>query len=238
MEQPFLFERIQCPTKLEGLYSLRYQVYCEERGFIPKETCPDQLESDHYDQRSLHFGAYMSDNGEVAGTVRFVLADQLNELPMFGRCIVDPDLLPPDVNAGNSAEISRLAVSKQALRRSSLARHLARKNLGQPLRSPRRQATLPEPILGLYTALYQHTKRAGLKYWFAAMEPSLAKLVSRSQFHFDPIGPEVDYYGPVRPYLASVDFVDQALLQNAPELLARLTEGLEPHFTANLFRNQ
>lgn len=236
MEHYFYFERIKAPLKLEALYSLRYKVYCEERGFIPKEMCPDQRETDRYDDRSLHFGAYLLD-GEVAGTVRLVKAPTINELPLFKRCAIDREALPYGVNGSNSAEISRLAVSKHMRRRRGDGTYSSDSPQTQPvsLRSGKRRVC-PELILGLYKAMYHETKRSGIKYWFAAMEPSLAKLLSRFYFQFEEIGPEVDYYGLVRPYVASVEDIEWAVHNRDPDLLSNFTDGLEDRYMPHLTR--
>ena len=36
-------------------YNLRYQVYCDEMGFEDKDSFPDKMESDEWDDNSVHF---------------------------------------------------------------------------------------------------------------------------------------------------------------------------------------
>jgi len=235
MEHYFYFEKADNAAQLEALYSLRYQVYCEERGFIPKDRYPDGRESDQYDDNSLHFGAYLS-GGQVAGTVRLIKDDAVQQLPLFVKCDINEADLPADISGANSAEISRLAVSKEVRRRNGDG------NLGvnaqairpMPMGRMGKRRLCPELILGLYKSMYHETKRRGIKYWLAAMEPSLAKLLSRFHFHFQEIGPEVDYYGIVKPYLANVEDIEWAVHNHDPELLKGFTEGLEPEFIPNL----
>jgi ubiquinone/menaquinone biosynthesis C-methylase UbiE/N-acyl-L-homoserine lactone synthetase len=54
---------------LEKVWRLRYQVYCIELGFEPKNQ--SGLEKDVYDQYAMHFLA-MDENNNVVGTLRFV----------------------------------------------------------------------------------------------------------------------------------------------------------------------
>ena len=67
-----------------------------------------------------------------------------------------------------------------------------------------RRAKKPELVLGLYRAMYQHSLRAGIAYWYAAMERGLARALLKYHIEFQCIGPEADYFGPVAPYLASL----------------------------------
>jgi len=233
MEHYFYFEKADTATQLEALYSLRYQVYCEERGFIPKEMCPDRMESDQYDDKSLHFGAYLN-GGQVAGTVRLVKEDLIQQLPLFVKCDINESDLPGDISGANSAEISRLAVSKEVRRRKGDGDLGVNVQAMRPMGRNGKRRICPELILGLYKSMYHETKRRGIKYWLAAMEPSLAKLLSRFHFQFQEIGPEIDYYGIVKPYLANVEDIEWAVYSHDPQLFASFAEGLEPQYIPNL----
>jgi hypothetical protein len=67
------------------------------------------------------------------------------------------------------------------------------------------------------------------------MEPSLVKLLRRINIQFKEIGPEVDYYGSVKPYIASVSDIEWSIYTHSPELFASFTNGLDltyiPTFT-------
>jgi len=78
--------------------------------------------------------------------------------------------------------------------------------------------------------MYQFSKRQGLTHWLAAMEKTLLRLLHRYQFGFKPIGPEVDYYGPVTPYLAEIAQMEEGVRQRHPELFAQFAQGLAPEF--------
>ena len=50
------------------------------------------------------------------------------------------------------------------------------------------------------------------------MEKRLARPLDRMGFHFEPVGPETDYYGPVTTYIAALRQLEDAL-QNANRFL-------------------
>jgi N-acyl amino acid synthase of PEP-CTERM/exosortase system len=223
----FEFAPLDESAALAESYAIRFQVYCRERAFLPEAAYPDERESDTYDARASHFGGFYRD-GSLAGTVRLVHGP-LDTLPLQSKCTVDPATLPADAASARVAEISRLAVSK-AFRRRVTDDVLPGMNDGpeQPAAHPQRRRNCPELVLGLYKILYHETKRQRIDYWFAAMESSLAKLLNRFHFEFRPIGPEIDYYGPVRPYVASLSHLEVEVLKHCPDLFWSFMEGLEP----------
>jgi N-acyl amino acid synthase of PEP-CTERM/exosortase system len=237
MEQYFHIERTEHPEKLKAVYYLRYQVFCEERGFIPKQMCPDQLEMDEYDKMSLHFAAYYIKDQKVTGTVRLVKGDDLEQMPLGKKCRIDRGLLPIGFKQTKCAEISRLAVSKRMRRRATDGHYPQEKEDDSPTHDKSdKRAKFPEIIMGLYKALYQETKLHGIEHWLAAMEPSLVKLLRRLNIQFQEIGPEADYYGVVRPYIASVSDFEWALYTRSPELYSKFSDGLEQGYIPSFVR--
>src|SRR6185437_3065207 len=83
------------------VFGIRHAVYCEELGYEPVRD--DRLESDIFDQRSVHCLLQSVTSGEYVGCVRVVLADRINlEQPLpfedlcddsIDRAIVDPGKL-------------------------------------------------------------------------------------------------------------------------------------------------
>lgn len=226
----FSFKRLQTAEELAESYRLRWQVYCLERGFLPAEDYPKKQETDRYDARSLHFGAFYCRTGELVGTLRLIVTD-LEELPIFHHCQIDRGRLPSAV-ARQCGEISRLAVSKQLRRRKGDGHY----GLAEAADAPREAASAdrrvsprrPQIVMGLYKALYQESLRHGVQYWFAAMETSLSRLLERFHFSFDVMGPEVDYYGPVTPYIAAIRNLERSVYRHHPEMLREFTDQLEP----------
>ena len=231
----FDFMALDNTTYLSGSYALRYDVYCQEQNFLDASNYPDGLEIDEFDKTSLHVGS-VNRSGVLVGTLRLVKSSPLS-FPFMENCeifdeykhLCDPE--NPDIV--KAAELSRLAVSKTYRRRKgdglyglvSQPDNPSEEDEARIFRSRR-----PEIVLGLYKAMYQQSKRQGINIWFAAMEKTLLRLLSRFRFTFTPIGPEVDYYGPVTPYFADIEAIERQVFENMPELFAEFVDGLEPEF--------
>jgi len=77
----------------------------------------------------------------------------------------------------------------------------------------RRHTNRPVIFLGMIKILYQASKRNGFDYWVAAMEQSLIRHLVKWQIVFQPIGPEIDYYGPISPYFVEVANIERRMSQ-------------------------
>ncbi len=206
------------PAYLEATYKMRYSVYCREKQFLKESDYPNKLEIDPYDKHAMHFAA-INDEGLVKGTARLVCPPD-GKFPMLDHCQLYQPL--PE----KTGEVSRMAISKKF--RVDLGTdafgttqifddHDERKFLRR----------LRQGIaLGLYKAIFQEGAKAGIKHCAVAMEPALAKLLERNFLVFEPIGPEVDYFGPVRPYLLSVKNLTSALKDKNPDMYHEFHAGL------------
>lgn len=213
----FNFQCVDGTPELSETFRLRYQVYCLERDFLSAGDYPTGSETDAYDPCSEHFSAY-DRYKQIAGSVRLVRWSPELGYPFQAHCPVFSDAwLPPNEQA---QEISRLVVSKQYRRRQGdnwlgiseadpleLPEDIAAKRGGHPI-----------IVLGLYREMYRYSKKNGIQYWYAAMERSLARLLGRYGFDFKPIGPQIDYYGPVAIYLASLADLEARVSTESPHL--------------------
>lgn len=214
------------PALLEASYRLRYQVYCHERRFLPSQYYPDGLETDVFDKHAVHIGVLNAADCLVA-TARLVPRTE-DGLPMFGHCSV---LVGHPALADTRApivEVSRLAVSRQYNRRKG-DEHYALEGGGTTTTGERRREG-GEIVMTLYRALYQASKRHGFTHWLAATERSLQRLVVRYRFPFKQVGPEVDYFGLVAPYLMDLAEFDAEILSGQVPALREFLDGLEPRF--------
>lgn len=197
-------------------YALRYEVYCNERNFLQAENYPSKLEMDHFDAHAIHIGA-ISPEGELVGTLRLVLPSAQG-LPLLEHCALfkeDSHFSSPWYLS--SAEISRLAV----LRAGAKAHSGQQKNRVSVDASMHaicsNTAAVRDKLLitwGLYQAMYRVSKMRGITHWLASMEKSLWRLLNLQGIQFKAIGPEVDYYGPVSPYLANIAQVEATVQVN------------------------
>ncbi len=214
--------------ELEKLYQLRYDVYCMQKGFLDPANYPDKLETDVFDQHSLHFGAF-DKLGNALGTLRLIQNSDIG-FPMLDHCEIDV----PDEILQKAGEISRLAVSKMIRKRRGDGEYgmvLEGGPVDEKIKSPprhNRRRHRPAIVVGLYKNLYQESRKNGITHWLAVMEPGLLKLLKRFHFNFEVIGPEVDYYGPVRPYMVSLESIEDQVYNSSRPFYAAFVKGLPP----------
>jgi N-acyl-L-homoserine lactone synthetase len=196
------------PELMEASYRLRYQVYCVERSFLKAADYPEQLERDEFDRYSLHVGV-VDRSGELMATTRLIRVSMWG-LPLFRHCRIFPDETGLYQETNRIAEVSRLCVS----------RHLKQRGHGK--------ASVASM---LYRALYQVSKRARFTHWLVATEHSLQRRVTEFGFPFRAIGPSVDYFGPVVPYLMDLQEFDRVIVSGTRPALASFPDGLEPEYS-------
>jgi N-acyl amino acid synthase of PEP-CTERM/exosortase system len=215
------------PQLLSDSYNLRYQVYCLERGFLPAEDYPDQLETDVFDRYSVHIGV-VNLQGDIVATARLVESSAAG-LPMFQHCSLFSDSTSLYQRARRVVEVSRLSVSRRYNRRAGDGFYSLQGATDRNDGPERRGGG--EIVLTLYKALYQASKRLGFTHWVAATERSLQRLVAKYGFPFKAIGPETDYYGLVAPYLMDLQEFDRVILSHRIPMLDDFLDGLEPEFS-------
>ena len=222
-------------SAFEEIARLRYDVYCEECKYLEASAYQSGRETDGYDEHSLHISA-QSREGTVVGTVRLVFANQAQIFPFEEHCTLFPDMkLPPREEC---AEVSRLIVKKSFRRRpgdslqgvsKEFQEHGNAQEIAPQTRSvitpkKERRSSSPQIMLGMYREMYRYSCQNGVRYWYAAMEKGLARLLDRMGFQFMPVGPETDYYGPVTTYIADLRQVEAAL-NNANRFLLAWFKG-------------
>ncbi len=93
---------------LNNAFSLRYEIFGEELGYINKENYPDRTEKDDFDGLETTANFVASMNSQTVGTVRLI---ENTGLPFNIEQYVDIDDLKKDKNI-NLAEASRFCVRK------------------------------------------------------------------------------------------------------------------------------
>lgn len=222
---PKVFSCASSSSVLHAAQALRYQVYCHEARFLDPDDYPNGIEIDGYDEHSCHFVVARNVGGAVVGTMRLILPGK-NTFPLDEHCILTPEKMA-GIPRDKTAEISRLAMSKKY--RRDVDAHKACRDRRKHLQDPDNwfDANL---IFELYRLMYQQSKRSGIEYWLAAMGKPLERLLSRCSLVFTQIGPEVDYYGPVTPYLGVISEIEQHLTRTNPPLLRYMLQGLEDEY--------
>lgn len=227
MDEKFTFKKIVSPEELLESYKLRFQVYCRERHFIRESDYPDGVETDGFDKYSLHFGAFDRE-GALVGAVRLILP-YCAQFPIEEHCLslnIDKNL----IKRPECAEVSRLTISKLFRRRADDGLYYGPQISDQQVKDKgtifmRRVRPM---AFGLYRAMYQESKRIGVRHWYALMEKSLWLLLKIHGFVFTPIGQEVDFYGMVMPYIVGLSDLEKNVHAKFPQFFAYFMEGLEP----------
>lgn len=221
------------PDLIETAYALRYQVYCEETRFEDPRQFPDRLERDDYDDRSVHALVRHRPTDSFIGVVRLVLPDPGDPevpFPIEKNCGDGLDrgvLRRAGASRGAVAEISRFAVSKSLKRR--VAHHAAGQSA--PEAGPVQAAHgsdrnwLPHVTLGLFAGIVRLSADHGISHWYAVMEPTLMRLLTRFGVQFQPIGPAVEYHGRRIPALACIDETLTSAYHRRRDVWDLVTEG-------------
>lgn len=223
---------------MDKIYALRFDVYCRECGFIRAEDYPDGRERDEYDAQSIHFAAFNGD-GDAVGTMRLIMPGE-HPLPILEHC-TQLDVPRERLEVPEAVEISRLVISKRLRRRHDDHMYYGAKtedeyvveNNEQFLRRAKPMA------FGLYREIYTESKRRGITEWYSLMERPLWFLLRIHGFLFDPIGAEVDVYGPVRPYVGRIDKIEQEVHTRFKKFynyfVAKMAEEERPKFQEPAF---
>lgn len=195
------------PSLVDQVHQLRHQVYCIENSYEDPKHHRDGMERDEYDDRSVHSLLVDRTTRALAGTVRLILPAQtpIKSFPIQNVCKSSLLSGPRLYYEGRAAEISRFCISKEF-------RQKARESLSQcdtlsPHHSPtiEKQLLMPCITLGLMKAIVQMSAENGVTDWFAVMEPSLLRLLTRFGIYFKPIGPLVEYHGKRQPCYENVE---------------------------------
>lgn len=189
-------------------YRIRHEVYCQELAYEPLR--PNGLETDEYDERSLHCLVQSVSTGQFVGCARLVLIDpeavQPARLPFevscaktLDRSIVDPMAL----DRSQIAEISRLAVIGSYRRRQGEKDKpisISEEDFGTTKR-PRQ----PYLALAVYLCLISMARLYGITTLFVLTEPRLAANLTRLGVRVEHIGGEIEHRGARVPSMLSVD---------------------------------
>lgn len=219
---PFVCQHLDWEHQREMLniaYSLRHQVYCQECNFLPTEQYADGLETDQFDEQSAHFSAHNALD-ELIGYVRLVPVRENGIFPFEQHCQeLFPHIEQPPRD--QAAEISRLIIRRDYRRRkgdtiSGVTIQTIEPN-GNVLVHNRRKH--PVILLGLFRQMYMYSIGSGIRYWYAAMERPLNRILSQFGFIFTQVSPEIDYYGLVACYLADLRKLEEDLHRTNPALL-------------------
>ena len=219
----FSVQLANTPELKRKVYNIRYHVYCKEFEYESIESCPDEMESDEYDDCSLHCLIIHNSTNIPAACVRLVptsdhdIQQSFDPLPFEKYCSDSLDktfIKQLNLERNTECEISRLAVDGIFRKRSGEA--LTRFGDVNLDFSKEEQRTFLLIAVAAFLAATALTDLSGKTNVFAMMEPFLPRLLKRSGILFQRVGKDIDYHGIRAPYFITT----QSALDNMrPELL-------------------
>lgn len=236
----FRFGIVEDKDVLKDTFRMRYEVYVQEFGFEKKEDHPNGLETDDYENESIHF-ACVNENDSVVGTLRLVLNSKKG-FPI--EHATETTFIGEKPERSQIAEISRLTVSKDLRRRKEDGMHgvesYLTKNEGGVLPDdgsiPDEMKGRKNPIivLGLYQIMYHESKRRGITHWYMITEKKVYYALKKYGFLFHQIGEPVQYHGERIPYLGIIENIETDLIKKNPDMYKIMIVGLEEKYLPNI----
>lgn len=200
-------------SEYEEYCALRHEVFCAELGRVAASS--DQsgkrpLETDVYDDHSVHVLCRAVETGEAVGCARLILPSPrgLNVLSRYQ--LHSP--LSSDVD--RVGEIGRLAISSKLrrYRRDTQLVGPALPSEASEMISREVKRDGPTVALGLYREIFRLASDHGITHCYAAMEPSLSRMLNRLGFPFLEAGPVNTDVQPARqPYLIGANTLRSGL---------------------------
>jgi N-acyl amino acid synthase of PEP-CTERM/exosortase system len=230
----FSVRLVKTAVDLRLAQGIRYRVYCEEFGYENPDDCPGELESDEYDERSVHALVMHRESGKAAACVRMVpsLHDTAgDQLPFEKFCgdSVDAEFVKSlELDRSTVCEISRLAVDGTFRRRGPQERLTRFGHVEQMDFSAQERRTLPLIAVSAFlaaTAITDHTRYTNV---FAMMEPFLPRLMARSGIHFQRAGRDIEYHGKRAPYFTTTQSALETMNSHLRELYDVIRRQLYP----------
>lgn len=216
-------------------YRLRYQVYCIENEFEKPSETSHYMETDEFDEHSVHSIIKYNKSGQSLGSVRMVLPNKDDYTRSFpiqkicGHSIFNDKKL---FSVYKPIEISRFCLSKELRVMAKPCKHSCIKLA--PSHKPFPQSLLNQygPILGLIRGLVQMSSENHVTHWFAIMEPSLIRLLAKLAIYFKPTGSLINYHGMRQPCYIELSELLRRVYSEQPDVWEVLTN--KGQFDVNL----
>lgn len=216
----------------EQSFNVRHQVYCEELNFEPLRK--NKLETDEFDDQSIHCVIQHRRSQLFAGTVRVVCSASEEELlPIEKYCrssITNEELRPENFPRNKICEISRLAIPESFRRRKADDFKGAPTGvINERVYSEKELRCFPFIAVGLYLSAANIVIKEGIEHVFVMMEPRLARSLRLVGINFVQLGPIVNYHGKRAPYYIT----PKALLESLSPGLKKLFYNIESDLNYN-----
>ena len=184
-------------------YSVRYKVFCEDRGFEDAAAFPDRQERDSFDRRSAHFIVRDSRSGEWVGAARLILPGG-GPLQVEARCGVG---VCSQHASGAVAEVSRLAIV-----RGQEGRPACGTAIGRPLMAHQANTAAsklaagrePGVLLQMLHGITEFGHERGIGHAAFFVTRALARMLAGMGIKLIRIGDPIEHRGTRTPYLLNV----------------------------------
>ncbi|MEM6579620.1 MAG: PEP-CTERM/exosortase system-associated acyltransferase [Pseudomonadota bacterium] len=218
------------------VYGIRYSVYCSEFKYEPAHLYPDHLETDEFDDASLHGLITHKATGIPAGCVRLVTPQMANgreTLPFERNCeeALDKEFVAGlNISRSTVCEISRLAVDGAFRRRpgEKTTRFGEVGGLDCTQQERRTFSMIAVACFLTATALIDLSGRSSV---FAMMEPFLPRLLRRSGILFQRAGNDIDYHGVRAPYFVTHQSLMDNILPDLNQLYLEIHSRVEKDYS-------
>lgn len=237
----FRFGLVQDKEVLKDTFRIRHEVYVEEFGFEKINDHPNGLETDDYEENSIHF-ACLNESDSVVGTIRLVLNSDKG-FPIEHAVVTN--FVGKKPKESKIGEISRLTVSRDLRRRKEdgmygVESYLKKKEGGilpddGSISEEMQGRKNPIIVLGLYQVMYHESKRRGITHWYMITDKKLFYALKKYGFLFHQIGDSVEYHGERTPYLGILEEIENTLMENNPDMLKIMLTGLEKKYHPSSF---
>jgi len=209
-------------------FKLRYQVYCIETGFEKTSEHPGEIETDDFDDNSVHFLIKHRKSGRFAATTRLILPDKNNLNNLFPIELFSTIDNPEEMEGKQRcylAEASRFCVSKEFKKRKgdSKASLTGISADWEKQMAEEERKTYPHLSIALYACLIRMSYENDVKYWYAVMEPALIRFFTTLGIYFIGIGPVADYHGMRRPCVIKVSDLLAGVYEKNPAIWAMMS---------------
>lgn len=234
------------PELQQEVYKIRYQVYCEELQYEPKEEFIDGMEQDIYDSRSIHCLLKHQFSDRYIGCVRIVLCnlDQLDDnFPL--EQIFQHDFELTETDSYHYAEISHLAITGDFRQRpgekNSSVGLLFFENQPHSFSTPRERRIFPLTSLSLYLSCISLLLNFNIENAFTIMEATLSRHLRLCGIPSCLVGDFVNFHGKQAPFLLSpmniMSSMDQQILALFNAIHSELQVQIENHPLKSKYQN-
>ena len=198
----YKFILAKTPSEKNRALQLRHDVFMKEFNYKMKEDKTNEIETDEYDEYSLHCLIEHKRSGLLAGCMRLIMPvtdpkSKFNKLPVEiqGAKSLNHQIIHPSIMSKlEICEVSRLAISKEFRSHHKLKKE-KKSGLGVIKFTLEEERTFPVIAIALFLCTYSLAILSGKHHVFAMMEPRLPRLLALSGFYFTQVSDAIEHHG-------------------------------------------